>query len=322
MATFSDDEQISGCQNKAAGLENEFTVGKAKFKITNPPNTPLEESKLKVLVELIGKARAKERCGLDLVIVLDFTSIRNKPDGLRILKKATELVIKTLSPIDRVSIVTLSSTANRMCALRQINQESLEDIINLVNGITPDIGGANISDGLEMALQVLNGRRFTESRSVGIILMSNSDQNRGGNATKVEVGCVPVYTFSFGTSDKKSPTMPHVLEAIARNSNGGTFTDVRNTEELSVVFAQCFAMLLTVAVKGLKLIMSPENMSIIENVNAGDYEQSRDDSAVTVTFGDLYDNETRQVIVDLILPPVTRNRMVRTHVLQVSYLYR
>lgn len=113
-----------------------------------------------------------------------------------------------------------------------------------------------------------------------------------------------------------------VLEAIARNSNGGTFTDVRNTNDLSVAFAQCFSGLLTVAVKGLKLIMSPQNMSIIENVNAGDYEQSRDDSAVSVTFGDLYDNETRQVIVDLILPAVTRNRMVRTQVLQVTYVYR
>ncbi|KAL8110303.1 hypothetical protein AgCh_026142 [Apium graveolens] len=194
-------------------------------------------------------------------------------------------------------------------------------MFNLV-GITPGDGGANISDGLEMALQVLNGRKFTDGRSVGIILMSNSDQNKGGNATKVEVGRVPVYTFNFSTSYKESPTMPNVLEAIASNSHGGTFTDVGNTNDLSVAFAQCFTGLLTVVVKGLKLNISPENMSTIENVNAGDHcEQSRDDSRVSVMLGDLYDNETRQVIIDLILPLVARNRMVRTHVLQVSYLY-
>lgn len=129
---------------------------------------------------------------------------------------------------------------------------------------------------------------------------------------------VPVFLFSLVCVQ----LVGQVLEAIARNSHGGTFTDVRNTNDLSVAFAQCFAGILTVAVKGLKLIMSPENMSIIENVNAGDYEHSRNDSTVSVNFGDLYDNEKRQVIVDLILPPVARNRMVRTHVLQISYAYR
>lgn len=163
-----------------------------------------------MVLQVTGKAQAKDRCGLDLVIMLDITAMRNRQDGLQILKKATEFVIKTLSPIDRVSIVTFSRTANRLCALRQINQESREVMLNLVNGITPGDGQASISEGLEMALQVLNGRKFTEGRSVGIILMSNSDQIRGGNATKVEVGSVPVYTFRFSTSDKESPTMPHV----------------------------------------------------------------------------------------------------------------
>lgn len=112
-----------------------------------------------------------------------------------------------------------------------------------------------------------------------------------------------------------------MLEAIARNSCGGTFSDVQSTNDFSVAFARCFGGLLTVAVKDFKLIIAPENRSIIEKVYADDYEQCRDDlTIVSVMFGNLYENERRQVIVDLLLPPV--NGEISTQVLKASYRYR
>ncbi|KAK1371176.1 hypothetical protein POM88_037268 [Heracleum sosnowskyi] len=315
--TFNDDEQIYGIQNGAAGFENEVTVGNAKVKIINVPDAPPGERKLKVLVELTGKGKPRERDGLDLVIVLDISENMNRQDRLEKLKKATEFVIKSLGPVDRVSVVTFSNVANRLCALRQINKESRQDIVDLVNGIT-SAGGANISEGLELALQVLSGRKFVEGRSVGIILLSSGEQDEGRNAAEVEMGNVPIYTFGFGTGN--SPTMPHVLDAIAKKSGGGTLiSDDQNTNDLRVAFGNCFSGLLTVAVKDLKLIMSPENMTRIENVYAGDHEQSADDSTVSVKLGNLYDNETRRVLVH-VLPPVTS--VVGLQVLKVAYRYR
>ncbi|KAK1371175.1 hypothetical protein POM88_037267 [Heracleum sosnowskyi] len=163
MTTLSDDEQIFESQSDVAGLENEYTVGKAKLKIINAANAPLEQSKLRVLLEVTGNGQAKERCGLDLVIVLDISDSMKEQD-------------KTI-----------------------------------------------------------------EGRAVGIILMSSGEQNRGGDAAQVKVENVPVYTFGFGTSVKDPCTLPHVLEAIARKSNGGTFSDVQNNE-FSVAFAQRFLL--------------------------------------------------------------------------------
>ncbi|KAL8110307.1 hypothetical protein AgCh_026146 [Apium graveolens] len=320
--SFSDDEQIPGTLNVAAG-EDEFTVGKAKLKIINSATAPVDENNLRVLLELTGLGNNKERLGLDLVTVLDVSGSM-KGDRLEKLKKAMQFMIKKLSPIDRLSIITFGTEAHKVCGLRVVNETSQEEIINLVTQIKAE-GWTNITDGLQTALKVLDGRTYKDGRSVGIMLMSDGEQNRGGDATQVEVGNVPVYTFGFGTAtnargDPKA--MADVLNGIAKKSNGGTFSDVPKTDGLSVAFAQCLAGLLTLAVQDLKLVISPENKSKVENVSAGDYGQSGNtttEPAVTVAFGNLYDKEMRKIIVDLVLPKVDKE--VSSQVLKISYKY-
>lgn len=301
---------------------DEFTVGKAKLRIVNAAKAPLEESKLRVLLELTGQGNGKDRPGLDLVTVLDVSGSM-KGDRIEKLKKAMEFVVKKLSPIDRLSVITFSKNAKRLCPLRQITESSKTDIINLINKIAAE-GATNITDGLQKALQVLNDRRFKEGRSIGVMLMSDGEQNAGGDAAQVKVSDVPVYTFGFGTGGQDPKAMADVLNAIAKNSDGGTFSDVQNTTDLSVAFANCLGGLLTVAVQDLRLTISPVGKSIIEKVSAGDYPQSRDkgnavDSPITVRFGNLYDKETRRVIVDLVLPEVTSE--ISARVLRVGYMY-
>ncbi|KAL5565040.1 hypothetical protein UlMin_028204, partial [Ulmus minor] len=110
------------------------------------------------------------------------------------------------------------------------------------------------------------------------------------------------------------------LKAIADKSMGGTFSDVQNQDNLSIAFSQCLAGLLTVAVQDLKVTFTKVN-STIENVSAGNYPQSRDnsDDSVTVLFGDLYEQELRKVIVELLLPAVSRRK--GTDVLRITYTY-
>ena len=173
-------------------------MGKAKLKIINSATAPVDENNLRVLLELTGLGNSKERLGLDLVTVLDVSgSMRG--ERLEKLKKAMQFLIKKLSPIDRLSIVTFGTQAHKLCGLRVVNETSQEEITDLVMKMHAE-GWTNITDGLQTALKVLEGRRLKDGRSVGIMLMSDGEQNKGGDATKVEVGNVPVYTFGFGTA--------------------------------------------------------------------------------------------------------------------------
>ncbi|KAK1404086.1 putative Inter-alpha-trypsin inhibitor heavy chain H3 [Heracleum sosnowskyi] len=320
--SFNDDEQIVADPDASSGnMGDEFTVGKAKLRvISSPIEAPLEEADMRVMLELTGQGNGKDRPGLDLVTVLDVSGSM-KGERIEKLKTAMEFVIKKLSSIDRLSVITFSANAKRLCPLRQITSNSRLEILSLVSDIVAD-GATNITDGLQKALQVLNERRYKDGRSIGIMLMSDGEQNAGGDAAQVPVSTVPVYTFGFGTGGKDPKAMADVLNAIAKNGDGGTYSEVQNTTDLSVAFASCLGGLLTVAVQDLRLTVSAvQGNATIVSVIAGDYPQSKDNTnAITIRFGTLYDKEIRRVIVNLLLPEVPDETPAK--VLRIDYLYR
>lgn len=159
---------------------------------------PLEENKLTVMLEITGGDSSNDRLGLDLVAVLDVSGSM-AGEKLEKAKTAMLFVLKKLSPIDRLSIVTFATEAQRLCPLRQITENSQKEIENIINGLTP-IDATNVTAGLQTALKVINDRSVKAGRTVGIMLMSDGEQNRGGDAAQVPVGKVPVHTFGFGVN--------------------------------------------------------------------------------------------------------------------------
>lgn len=313
---FDDDEPIVATQYVSEKNPASFEAGKTKATIINKREAPVEETEFKILLELTGAGSGNNRSGVDLVMIIDVSGSMGG-EKLEKMKVAMQFVIRKLSPIDRLSIVTFANDSSRLCPLRQITGKSQQDFQNLVSALAAD-GGTNITAGLQTGLKVLNDRSLTNDRAYGIMLMSDGQQNDGGDAAEVQIGDVPVYTFGFGEDQD-----PRVLKAIADNSKGGTFSDVQNQDNLSIAFSQCLAGLLTVVVQDLELTVTQvESDSTIKKVSAGNYSQSRDDvvGSVTVSFGDLYDKEVRKVIVDLLLPAVS-GRVV-PEVLQIDYTYR
>ncbi|EEF38222.1 uncharacterized protein sll0103 [Ricinus communis] len=312
--TFNDDEMLVS-PTDSGSRPTPIVPGRVQLISINNNTVPLEETKLKVMLELTGGDSSNDRPGLDLVAVLD---VSGSMEGEKISKVKTAMLfmIKKLSSIDRLSIVTFSGDARRLCPLRQISETSQRELENLINGLKAE-GATNITAGLKTGLNVLNDRRLSGGRVVGIMLMSDGEQNAGGDAAQVPVGNVPVHTFGFGINHE-----PRVLKAIAQNSVGGTFSDVQNTDNLSKAFSQCLAGLLTVVVQDLKLTVTRiEDESTIEQVSAGSYPQSKDDDAgsITIMFGDLYSKEVRKVIVDLLLLAVDKER--GADVLEITYSY-
>uniref|UniRef100_A0A2C9U2H7 VWFA domain-containing protein n=1 Tax=Manihot esculenta TaxID=3983 RepID=A0A2C9U2H7_MANES len=312
--TFNDDEQIvipevSGSKPVA------IIPGRVQVVSINNNMVPLEETKLRVMLEITGGDSSNDRPGLDLVAILDVSGSMAE-EKLAKAKTAMLFVIKKLSFIDRLTIVTFSGDAKRLSPLRQLTENSQKDFENLINGLKAD-GNTNITAGLQNGLKIINERRLSAGRSVGIMLMSDGEQNAGGDAAQVPVGNVPVHTFGFGINHE-----PRVLKAIADNSIEGTFSEVQNVDQLSVSFSQCLAGLLTRVVEDLKLTVKPfKDESTIEQVIAGTYPKSKNDAtgSVTVMFGGLYAKEVRKVLVDLLLPSVTQER--GADVLEITYSY-
>jgi hypothetical protein len=310
--SFNDDEEIVP-QNEEPPPPI-FVDGRVELAIKKNDEAPLEQNNQKVLLVLTGDEYSGDRLGLDLVAVLD-VSASMQGDKIEKMKTAMQFVIKKLSPIDRISIVTFSSSATRLCPLRQITEKSKTELLGLIDGLKV-ISNTNISDGLRTGLKVLADRKVSGGRTVGVMLMSDGQQNEGGDAADVVIGNVPVHTFGFGADyDGK------VLNAVARKSLGGTFNTVNDIDGLSMAFSQCLAGLLTTVAEDLTLkLETVGNGSIIQKATAGSYRQDPDAGSITIFFGNLYNKEVRQVIVDLLLPAV--DKVQGTRILRVSYSYK
>jgi Mg-chelatase subunit ChlD len=173
---------------------------------------PLEANWQQVLVEVVDTSSSSERSGLDLVAVLDVSGSM-EGDKLNKLKRAMNFVIGKLGPMDRLSIISFSTKAEKLCPLRVMSEAAKEKLKDDIVEKRLTAGGyTNMRDGLLTGLRVLAERRDRGGGRVSsIVFMSDGveypEPPLDGGATGVDVGHVAVFTFGFGEDhDAKART--------------------------------------------------------------------------------------------------------------------
>ncbi|GJN04335.1 hypothetical protein PR202_ga21878 [Eleusine coracana subsp. coracana] len=301
---FNDDEKpIAPAANAGRPALGFSDAGKASVKADHSKEAPLAATTVSVLLDVSSSSSTIGRAPLDLVVVLDVSGSMRGP-RLDQLKSAMQFVIKKLSPMDRLSIVTFSTKSDRPCALRAMSDAAKSDLKGIIDRLVAR-GGTNIQAGLETGLHVLSDRQFTDGRTANVLLMSDGEQNHGDARQVTNPRAVPVYSLAFGADADMN-----LLRDLAMN--GGTFNPVPETGNTGMlaVFSQLMAGLLTVIVQDLYLILSKptspdDDLDKIVKVAPGDFYQETDKDSVTVKFGDLFSGEVRKVVVDLLLVQAT-----------------
>ncbi|KAJ4795252.1 inter-alpha-trypsin inhibitor heavy chain-like protein [Rhynchospora pubera] len=293
MMRFDDDEPIV-----LPPGPKPIVPGRVKLEIRNNEKVPMDDNTQKVLLTFTGEENS--RSPLDIVAVLDLSGSM-QGQRLEELKRTMLFVMAKLSPVDRLSIVTYSSNAKRLCPLRLVTPTSKREIEVSINSLCA-YGGTNTEAGLRMGLDILNHRKCNRGRVGAIMLMSDGMQTHS-DARNVEVGDVTVHTFGFG--DEQDPV---VLKAIADHSQGGTYSDL-SLGNLSLGFAQCLGGLLSVVAQDLTLVLHlPDEQTC--NYRSQVWIPS------TTRLGDLCIKECRKVLMEVHLPRGL------TDILKVSYTYK
>ncbi|XP_074318205.1 putative E3 ubiquitin-protein ligase EDA40 [Silene latifolia] len=306
-SNYNDDEPVT--------VESgDLGSGKIAVEIFNKADAALEKTDYRLVVELMGSGTGDQRCGVDIVAVLDVSySMWGK--RLEKLKTSMNFLVKKLSPIDRLSVITFSWKAVRLCPLIAMHKNGQAKIEMLINKLEVD-SYTNITRGLTEALSVLTQRRQQEGRTSAIMLMADGELTDGfDHPSTVDVSGVPVYTFGLSRDHDSQ-----LLQDIASRSDKGTYSiaDVKGSS-LNIAFSSCLAGLLSVVVQDLELTIT-QNESEIQEVHAGSYNQARVNDSVTISFGDLYNREKRSTTVFLSLPPV-EERMAMD-ILKLAFSYR
>uniref|UniRef100_A0ACD5Y1E7 Uncharacterized protein n=1 Tax=Avena sativa TaxID=4498 RepID=A0ACD5Y1E7_AVESA len=267
-----------------------------------PVGLTTEES-LTVGLELKATTFAAAREGLDLVAVLDVS--KSMEDKMDRLKKAMQFVIMKLTDKDRLSIVTFSDQGAVLTNLRSMTPAAQAELGAIVGGLKEG-GNTNITDGLEKGLGVIAGRKYKDGdRTPNVFLMSDGEQNRGGDADQVKLpDDVAVYTFGFGSGADHA-----LLGKIAKKSAGGTFSSCPDGSNLSSPFAKLVGGLTTIVAQNVQLTLKsvPREVASMDVIPGIDYDtqvDDKNDKKITIFFGTLFSGESRKVIVKFALKDI------------------
>ncbi|XP_071707296.1 E3 ubiquitin-protein ligase WAV3-like [Rutidosis leptorrhynchoides] len=244
---------------------------------------------------------------LDLVTVLD---ISGSMTGTKIalLKQAMGFVIQNLGPLDRLSVITFSSSARRLFPLRRMTETGKQESLQMINSLVAN-GGTNIAEALKKGAKVMLDRKFKNPVS-GMILLSdgqdtytNFSPRRNGLNNDQNIilpDCnVQIHTFGFGM-DHDANAMHFISE-----KSGGMFSFIGDENVIQDAFAQCIGGLLSVVVQELRVeVECVHHVLKLKSIKAGSYRVSIDANGRSglIEVGDLYAEEEREFLVTMDIP--------------------
>jgi uncharacterized protein YegL len=116
-----------------------------------------------------------------------------------------KFLIETLTPSDRLSIITFQSVGNRICPLKAVTQENLVTFSNHINGLYAS-GGTSIMSGMDLALKTIRDRKIP-NKVTSVFLLSDGQDKGAENQLKEalareenkDLGVFSIHSFGFGT---------------------------------------------------------------------------------------------------------------------------
>ncbi|KAK9664040.1 hypothetical protein RND81_14G015600 [Saponaria officinalis] len=266
-----------------------------------------------ILVRL--KARTPNpRVPVDVVVVLDVSGSMTG-SNFSVLERDVKLLIRHLTPRDRLSIIAFSSTARRLFPLRLMNDATKTRAIQAVDSVST-YGGTNIGEGLRKGVKVMLDRKFKNPLG-SIVVFTDGRETYTDTGTQgyesLIPSSIPVHTFLIGAYLETSP-----MHLISENS-GGRLTHAPylgnwNLESIG----QCIGGRLRMFTQQLTVYV--ESNLQLRSVEAGKYRvrMADDETKGVIHAGFLYTEQDRDFLVTMNIPVCSDDEML---VLKVSCMY-
>jgi len=147
-----------------------------------------------------------------------------------------KFLIETLTPNDRLSIITFNSSGRRICPLRTVSQENMVAFSHEIGNLRAS-GGTNILSGMNLAFQTIRDRRIPNT--VTSVFLLSDGQDKGADAkinhalsvkANQELGAFSIHSFGFGT-DHDEDLMTNIA-----NTKDGAFYFIKELNTLDEAF--------------------------------------------------------------------------------------
>lgn len=263
------------------------------------------------------------RTPMDLVCILDNSGSMNgdKLDGV---KQAMQFISTQLTSNDRLSVVSFNSTATILHGLKKMTTENKVSSNHALSQVTAT-GGTDIYTGLNVAFQTLFQRQNSHCVASVFLLTDGQDPQNGDKKTelcrRMRAFGYSLFAFGFG-ADHDAEQLKSLTDV-----NEGTFTYVEANESVAEAFGGALGGQQSMIATDVKLsvCMAPLSGCSIAKTFAGKYANqiSPDQQRVDITFANMYAGETRDVLLQVIVPAVESLRNPENfHVLSAMAAYK
>lgn len=142
--------------------------------------------------------KIRNRAPIDLVTVIDVSG-KMSSEKMQMMKRAMRLVISSLTPSDRLSIVAFSSCSKRLMPLKRMTTSGQRAARRLVEAMAVLEGSSNGNDAVKKAVKVLEDRR--ERNTVGSIVLISDVLDQSSRVVSTRLSDVVVHTLKLAACD-------------------------------------------------------------------------------------------------------------------------
>lgn len=210
------------------------------------------EQKFPVLASIsTEKITSSEKAPTDLVCVLDISGSMSG-SKIELVKKTFNQVIQYLDANDRMSIVIFDHNAERVTPLMRMTDENKDKTLTLISMIHSR-GGTSIAAGLNMAFDILEGRKQKNSVSSIFLLSDGQDGSaiHDGWTKRNLDKKLTIHSFGYGQDHD-----PQLMAKIA-DIGDGNFYFIDKYETVDEAFVDCLGSLISTVAKDLELKIQP-----------------------------------------------------------------
>eukprot|EP00978_Attheya_sp_CCMP212_P000144 scaffold280_cov50-Attheya_sp.AAC.1 len=231
-----------------------------------------------------------KRAPVDIVIALDVSGSMSG-DKLSLCKKTLELLLRNLLPHDRFGLVSFADEAVLEIPTRKLSEGAKKAAIEKIRNIRTR-GCTNISAAIGLAAQEMG---CVENPNMVRCLVNTKDD---GTAP------ITIHCFGYGT-DHDDKLLTDVSEATP----GGSYYFVENDSNVASAFGDALGGILSVVAQNVSINISipVEAAALGVEIISVHHENKikRDNGSISVTLGDLYAEESRDVLFEIKLtnPP-------------------
>lgn len=258
----------------------------------------MREVFLKVELEAV-RIGESQRAAVNLALVLD-RSGSMAGEKIAHARRAARHLVDQLDERDRLTLITFGSEVNTLVESVQATPAAKQRLHQAIDGIS-ELGGTNISGGLEAALAELVSHKSAYSVS-RVVLLSDGQANMGivspeglsALARNIASHGIGLSTIGVGLDFNEL-----VMEALA-DYGGGAYHFLSDSEQLTSIFARELQQATATVASGVQLTIRPSNGAAPQE--AYGYLAESDGDALRVRLPDFASGERRKVMIRLLVP--------------------